>query len=504
MTRLLSWAAAAVLLPGLLCAQDLAEFEKRVTEFTLDNGLHFIILERPEAPVVSFYAQVDAGSANDPSGKTAIAHMFEHMIGKGTMRVGTTNWEEEKRALENVEKTYDALEAERRKGVEADQQRIKALEEELEAAIQVANSYAVQNEFPRVIEQAGGVGFNAGTGRDYTVYFYSLPANKIELWFLLQSEWFRRPVYREFYKERDVVREERRMRVESDPGGKLFEALMGAAFIAHPYGVWMGWASDTENLRVEDADWFHRTYYVPANITIAIVGDVDPDHAKKLAEKYYGRIPAGPMPPRVITEEPEQQGERRAEVESPTQPIIAIGYKRPNRNHPDDPVFDVISGILASGRTGILYQELVRDKQIALAAVSAASFPANKFPTLFVLYGVPNMGRSVQEVEEAMYDVIERLKREKVDDETLQRVKTKVRAGVIRSLASNSGLASNLVSYHQAYGDWRVLFKQIDIINQVTADDVQRVVREYFNKKSRTVAYHVQPETSQVQEDEAE
>jgi predicted Zn-dependent peptidase len=504
MTRLLSWAAAFVLLPGLLCAQDLEEFEKRVTEFTLDNGLHFIVLERHNAPVVSFYAQVDAGSANDPSGKTGIAHMFEHMIGKGTTRVGTNNWKDEEHSLTTVEKAYDALEAERRKGPRADEKRLKGFQEELDAAIKAANSYAVQNEFPRVIEQAGGVGFNAGTGRDYTVYFYSLPSNKLELWFLLQSEWFRRPVYREFYKERDVVREERRMRVESNPGGKLFEGLVGAAFAAHPYGVWMGWASDTENLRVEDADRFHRTYYVPGNITIAIAGDVDPKQARELAEKYYGRIPAGPLPPRLITEEPEQQGERRVEVESPSQPLIAIAYKRPNRNHPDDPVFDVVSGILASGRTGILYKELVRDKQIALAAVSAASFPANKFPTLFVLYGVPNMGNTVEEVEEAMYEVIDRLKEEKVDAETLQRVKTKVRAGVIRSLDSNSGLAGSLVSYHQAYGDWRVLFNQIDIMNKVTAEDVQRVVRTYFKKKHRTVAYHVKPEAEKPQQENAE
>jgi predicted Zn-dependent peptidase len=284
----------------------------------------------------------------------------------------------------------------------------------------------------------------------------------------------------------------------------LLESLMGAAFIAHPYGVRMGWASDTENLRVGDADEFHRTYYVPGNITIAIAGDVDPKQARALAEKYYGRLPAGPMPPPVITVEPEQAGERRVEVETPSQPMIAVGYKRPNRNHPDDAVFDVISGILASGRTGILYKELVRDKKTALAAASIASFPGNKFPTLFLLYGYPNMGKTVQEVEEAMYEIIDRLKKEKVDEETLQRVKTKVRAGVIRSLDSNSGLASSLVSYHQAYGDWRILFKQIDIINEVTADDVQRVVREYFTKKNRTVAYHVKPEANQPAEENAE
>jgi len=482
-----------LLLGALLPGQNLEEFEKRVTEFTLDNGMHFIVIERHQAPVVSFHALVNSGAVNDPGGKTGLAHMFEHMIGKGTMRVGSNNWPEEERALRTIEKTYDALEAERRKGQLADERRLKALEEELDAAIKAADRYVVQNEFPRVIEQNGGVGFNAGTGLDSTQYFYSLPANRMELWFLLQSEWFRRPVYREFYKERDVVREERRMRIESSPVGKLQEALMTAAFVAHPYKSIVGWASDIENLRATDAALFHETYYVPSNITIAVSGDVDPKQVRALAERYYGRLPRGEMPPGVVTVEPEQYGERRVVVESPTQPYIMIGYRRPDQNHPDDPVFDVISGILASGRTGILYKEMVRDSKVALAAGTAAAFPAAKYPNLFLLYAVPNMGKTVAENEEAIYGILDRLKTGKVDDETLQRVKTKVRAGVIRQLDSNAGLASTLTYYHVNYGDWRVLFKSIDIIGAVTADDVQRVAREYFVPKQRTVAWHVQP-----------
>ena len=485
--------ALALLLPAAFRAQDLAQFEKRVTEFSLPNGMHFLVLERHEAPVVSFHAYVDAGSANDPGGKTGLAHMFEHMIGKGTTRVGTTNWAEEERALGAVEKTYDQLEAERRKGRNADPRRLRSLEAELEAAVKAADAFVVQNEFPRIIEQNGGVGFNAGTGTDSTQYFYSLPANKIELWFLLQSEWFRRPVYREFYKERDVVREERRLRVESNPQGKLQEAFLAAAFIAHPYKTIIGWASDIENLRASEAAAFHRTYYAPSNITIAVVGDVDPQRVRELAGKYYARIPAGPPPPPVITVEPEQYGERRVQVESPAQPLVLIGYRRPNQNHPDDPVFDVLSGVLASGRTGLIYKELVRDRKIALAAGGAPAYPAGKYPALFLLYSVPNLGHSVEENEKALDEILDRLKKTPVDADTLQRVKTKVRAGVIRGLDSNPGLASQLAFYHVNYGDWRMLFKAIDVINQVTAGDVQRVVRTYFVPKNRTVAWHVKP-----------
>lgn len=485
--------ALPFLLAVIVQGQSLEEFEKRVTEFTLANGMHFIVLRRDPAPVVSFYAYVDAGAVNDPRGKTGLAHMFEHMIGKGTMALGTTNYAEEKAALEEVERLYDQLDNERRKGARADAATVQRLEEQLARAIEKANRYVKPNEYVRVIEENGAVGFNAATGSDHTVYFYSLPSNRLELWFLLQSEWFRRPVFREFYKERDVVREERRMRVESSPQGKLQEVLLATAFLAHPYRILVGWASDIENLRARDAEQFHKTYYVPGNITVAIAGDVDPEEVRRLAEKYYGRLPAGPLPPRVITVEPPQEGERRIVVESPSQPILMIGYKRPDQRHADDPVFDVLAALLSSGRTGLMYKELVRDKKIALAAGAAAAIPSAKFPSLFLLYSVPNRGRTVEENEKAIYEILDRLKREPVEEGALVRVKTKIRAGLIRQLASNSGLAQQLAFYHVNYGDWRTLFRGIDVIDKVTAGDVQRVARQYLNPATRTVAWHVKP-----------
>jgi predicted Zn-dependent peptidase len=492
--------AAFVLVPFLLRGQSLEEFEKRVTEFTLANGMHFIVLKRDPAPVVSFHAYVDTGAVNDPRGKTGLAHMFEHMIGKGTTSLGSTNYADEKTALEQVERIYDELENERRKDVQADPNALKRLEQELHEAIEKANSFVKPNEYVRVIEENGAVGFNAGTGSDYTVYFYNLPANRIELWFLLQSEWFRQPVYREFYKERDVVREERRMRVESSPQGKLQEVLLATAFLAHPYRILVGWASDIENLRARDAEQFHKTYYTPGNITIAIAGDIGPAEVKRLAEKYYARLPKGPTPPRVITEEPPQEGERRVVVESPAQPFLMVAYKRPDQRHADDPVFDVVASLLSSGRTGLMYKEMVRDKKIALAAGAAAAVPSAKFPSLFLLYSVPNMGHTIEENEKAVYEIIEGLKREKVEEAALARVKTKIRAGLIRQLASNSGLARQLAFYHVNYGDWRMLFRGIDVIDKVTADDVQRVARQYLNPATRTVAYHVKPGESDSKE----
>ena len=291
------------LLAASLFSQNLADFEKKVTEFTLANGLHFIVMERHEAPVVSFHLHVDSGAANDPANASSTAHMFEHMIGKGTTSLGTKNWPEEEKALAAVEQAYDKLEEERVKGRRSDKAQIERLEAALKKAIDKANSFVDPNAFTKEIERNGGVGFNASTALDYTNYFYSLPANRTELWFALQSEWTAKPVFREFYKERDVVREERRMRVESSTQGKLIEALLTTSFTAHPYRNFIGWASDIENLRAKGGAEFHKTYYVPGNMCVGIVGDVNPAEIKRALD--FG--PAGIMVPSIDTADQAQQ-----------------------------------------------------------------------------------------------------------------------------------------------------------------------------------------------------
>jgi len=473
-------------------AQNLKEFEKKVTEFTLPNGLHFIVVERHEAPVVSFHTYVNAGSVDDPSGATGIAHMFEHMAFKGTETIGTKNWPEEKKAIAAVEAAYDRLDAERNKGPKADTSKIKTLEEQLQAAIEHAQTFVIPDDYPRIIEENGGVGLNASTSYDSTEYFYSLPSNRIELWFLLESQRFLQPVFREFYKERDVVLEENRMRVQSSPQGKLLEDFTATAFEAHPYrNPPSGWQSDIVNLRVSDARKFFNEYYVPSNISIGIVGDVNPAEARRLAERYFGPLAARPLPPLVHTKEPAQPGPKTAVVNSPSQPLLVIGYKRPDQYDKDDPVFDVISEIMSGGRTGLLYQDLVRDKRTALDAESGDSYPDSRYPNLFLFFAVPAVGHTVDENEKEIDALLTRFTAQKVDAETLARVKTKARAAVIRRLDNNPGLASLLTAYYAAYGDWRRLFTDLDEIDHVTADDVQRVARKYFVTASRTVGYTV-------------
>jgi predicted Zn-dependent peptidase len=487
------------LLPALLAGQSsVAElrknFEKKVTEFTLTNGLHFIVIERHGAPVVSFHTYVNVGSVNDPTGQTGLAHMFEHMAFKGTPTIGSKNWTAEKAALDAVERVYDRLEAERRKRQRADPKKVEALEKELEESLAKADSFVEPNEYDRVVESNGGLDMNAGTGEDSTNYYYSFPSNRIELWFLLESERFLRPVFREFYKERDVVREERRMRVESSPTGKLVESTVAVAFAAHPYRVMPGgWASDIENFRRPQAEKFYKQYYVPANMTIGIAGDVTPTDAKRLAQKYFGRLASGPLPPPVLTEEPVQEGEKRVAVASPAQPFLVIGYKRPDQYSKDDAALEVLSEVLSGGRTGWIYKEMIRDKQISVGAASQSTFPGGRYPSLFLFYSAPSQGHTVDESEKALDEIIERAQKSKIDDVTLLRVKTKLRADLIQKLASNTGLAVELCSYYMNYGDWRKLFNELEDYEKVTADDVQRVAQTYLVKDHRTVAYTYAP-----------
>ena len=251
--------------------------------------MHFIVFERHEAPVVSFHTYVNAGSVDDPGGETGIAHMFEHMAFKGTETIGTKNWPARARGHGRSGARLRPVRRRAQQGTPTPiRKKLRSCKQQLKAAMEKANTYVIPNVYPQLIEENGGVGMNAGTGEDSTNYFYNFPANRLELWFLLESQRFFDPVFREFYKERDVVREERRMRVESSPQGKLVEALLATAFEAHPYrNMPGGWASDIENFRLPEAIQFYKKYYVPANITIAIVGDVDPAECRRLAGQIF-------------------------------------------------------------------------------------------------------------------------------------------------------------------------------------------------------------------------
>lgn len=484
----LLFCAVAAVIPTSTGAQDLAAFEKRMTEFTLDNGLKFLVLERHEAPVISFHTYADVGAVDEVKGITGLAHLFEHMAFKGTKTVGTKDYEAEATAMAKIDELFLAMKMERRKGEQADKVRLEQLQNQFKEAQEETQEYLVHDEYEEAFSREGSSGFNAYTGQDATQYIVSLPSNKIELWMSMESDRFGNPVLREFYKEKDVVMEERRLGTESQPVGRLLEEFLAIAYKAHPYGEpIVGHMSDLETLTRSEAEAFFKKHYLPSNLTVAIVGDVNPQEVREVARRYFNRIPSGPKPDPVETVEPPQLGQRRVTVQDPAQPFVLIGYHKPSINHPDNAVFDAITEIVGIGRTSRLYKSLVKEKKIAVAASGFPGMPGNKYPSLFLFYAVPARGRTNQECEEAIYAEIDKLKNEPVLPEELEKAKTRSRAGLIRQLASNSGLASLLTFYEVVTGDWRNLFKQLDDIDRVTAEDIQRVAKKYFTTKNQTV-----------------
>lgn len=480
---------ASLLFLASALAQDIASFEKRTTVKVLKNGLTVIVCERPEAPVFSFYTLVNVGAVQDPQGESGMAHMFEHMAFKGSDRIGTTNYAQEKIALEKVETAYRAFDHEDRKESGRNARKVAALKAAFEKAVEEANRYVIENRFGEIVEREGGVGLNASTSMDSTQYFYSFPVNRLELWAYLESQRFRHPVFREFYKERDVVHEERRLRTDSSPIGRMVEQFLATAYVAHPYqrsGV--GWPSELDHLTATEAEKFYRKYYVPSNTVIALVGDLKPAQVFPIVEKYFGSLPSGSKPEPLTTVEPQQFAERSVVLREASQPFYLEGYHRPDIHDPDDVVYDVISDLLSQGRTSRLYRSLVRDKKIAAAAAGFSGFPGNKYPSLFAFFAIPVPPHTPQELAQGIHEEIDRLKTQDVTDEELAMVKTRAKANLIRGLADNQGLAAQLAEFQTNYGDWRELFRNVDRLEKVTKADVRRVANKVFVESNRTVA----------------
>lgn len=457
----------------------------QITEFTLDNGLQFIVLENHEAPVVSFVTYANVGGVDEPDGQTGVAHFLEHLAFKGTKQIGTTNYRAEAKELNKLDKIFAKIKQAQKSENES---QVAQLAEQFAATQAAASKYVEQNEYGEIVDTAGGVGLNAATSADYTSYFYSFPANKLELWMSLESERFLEPVFREFYKEKQVILEERRMRTDNSPIGKMIEEFLDTAYDVHPYKrPVIGYNEDINGLTRENVKKFFQAYYSPSNLTIAIAGDIEPEAVQQLAKTYFGRFKAQPQPPAVAKVEPPQSETKEITVSFPSQPWYLEGYHIPALSDPDYAVYEVISQLLSSGRTSRLYKSLVEEQQVALSAQGFSGFPGNKYPNLMLVYALTSPGTDVEQLGTALRTEIERLKTEPVDSSELDQVKTQIKAGLLRTLNSNMGMARQLVEYEAKTGSWRNMFAELQKLEAIAPQDIQRVAQKTFTPENRTV-----------------
>ncbi len=502
------------LVAALVAAAPLLAQTVPVKEHTLSNGMRLLLVERHDQPTIAAGWVARVGSANERPGMTGIAHLFEHMMFKGTRTIGSRNIQ---RDLE-LNDLQDKLRAEIRneESVLRRRQQLGEIEDmtdpkvrserhqrllgEFAKLVKEQQDLLVKGEFDNIFTKAGASATNAFTNTDVTYYHVTVPSNKLELWTWMESARLLEPVFREFYAERDVVTEERRMRTESTPTGKFEEAFQAMVWTAHPYH-WpvVGWPSDVTSITREQANAFFATYYAPNNLTAVLVGDFDSAEALKLAERYFGRIRANPQGvPEIVTLEPKQLAEKRMNAEAETTPNTQVWYKSVPTGHRDEPALQVLSYLL-NGQSGRLNRSLVLDQKVATAA---GAFPySRRYAGNLVLYGVAAGDRRPEEVEQAVYREIEKLQKEAVPAAELRKAKNQAQADAFRKLENNEALATQL-AVADASGSLKAFLDQPGRIEAVGAADVQRVAATYLTRENRSVAtYTRKVETGPVDPD---
>lgn len=465
-----------------------------VREVTLANGMRFLVLPRRGAPTVAFVTQYGVGGVNEHSGTTGIAHLLEHMLFKGTSSIGTRDPDTELEWFRRMDALHDSVLAARADPV-VDSAAVSAMEARRRALQDSARALVVPNELDDILTRNGARNLNAATTNESTLYYVELPANRAELWFVLEADRMADPVFREFYAERDVVIEERRTRVETSAGGLLYEAHLAAAFAAHPYGQpVVGWMSDLRAHTRERLAAYYRRYYGPANAVVAIAGDLDPDRIEGWIRRYFAALPGGERPPPVLIEEPSQRGERRVQVRFDAEPAVRIGWHTVDVFHRDAPALVILSNLLSGGRTARLYKSLVLDRRLA-TFVGSSLGPGERYPRLFTVEAYPRYPHTTLEVEEAVYAEVARLVEDGPEEAELERVRNQLEAGAVRRLRTNFGLALQLAASQSLFGDWRTTFRLEERLAAVTAADVKRVASTYLTEQNRTVATLVPTET---------
>lgn len=465
-------------------AKILPKIAERVTERTLSNGLPVLFYKRGSAPIFSAVITVRVGGVDEKTGATGISHLLEHMAFKGTPSIGTRDYRREKPLLKKQERLREI--ARSRDLTEEERGELSRIETAL-------TEIWLPQQLDRELDRRGVVGLNATTSKEATSYFLSLPRGAFEYWAWLESDRLVRPVMRLFYEERDVVLEERRMRYENDPEGKLYENLLATAFTTHPYRQpVIGYEEDLRRLKASDLAAFHRQYYTANRMSLAIVGDVDPEGDLPIIERYFGRLPAGSAIADKRPQEPPQSEERRLALKLQAAPRLTIAYHKPAYPHPDDPPLSVLEELLAGGTLSPLYQQLVKGRGVA-TSVSVTEAPGSLDPNLIVFDVVPRSAIGNQPNLAAFDDVIEATLKDGVDPRAVELAKRTIARQFLDNLRSSSSIAETLSSSKTLYGDWRVMFRWFEETMAVTPEQVNRVARTYLQRKNRTIGT-IEPE----------
>ncbi|MCU0849389.1 MAG: insulinase family protein [Spirochaetes bacterium] len=465
---------------------DAGEYLRRnVVEKRLPNGITLIMLDRGYAPVLAFEISFRVGSVDESYSTAGAAHLLEHMLFKGTDRIGTRDFKKEgpiQREIEAVGETLDRLKLEK-----PGNSLVPELEKRLRLLQEKQQAYVESSPYDKIYTENGGVGFNASTSVDKTGYYIELPSSKIDLWARLESERLRNPVLREYYQERNNVVQERLMRYDASGSGGMFERFSSTAFIAHPYRhPIIGWRSGIPYLSVEDVKDFYRSHYIPSRMTITIVGKQDTDKTFRVIEKYFGSLPSGPEPREIPVREPEQKGERRFRYLFESTPFVMVGWHKPKFPGREDYICEIISEVLAGGKSSRLYKRLVLEKKLATSVSSWNGYPGARYDNMIVIYATPAPSVSPEDVENEIYGEIDDFSRNAGRAE-IERVVNKIESEMVFGLSSNKGLASLLSYYQTVFGGWRYAADYLPVIKGIGPEDVKNVLSRYFNRENRTV-----------------
>ncbi|HNL53272.1 MAG TPA: pitrilysin family protein [Turneriella sp.] len=482
---------------------DIAGFrkaaEKNIRKKTLPNGMRVILMRQPSSPTIACYLKIGVGSANESFDQAGTAHFLEHLLFKGTPTMGTTNYPEEKKLLEKIESTgerLDSLERALLNPLITDKERSNlkkrmAEQEKLLASLQAeAQAFVISEEDSQAYSLAGQVGYNAYTTTDVTNYQIKLPANRLAMWAELESNRFLNPVLREFYPERKVIQEERRMRYDSRPTSLLYELFLKTAFGMSPYGKpVIGFEKSMHRLRLRETRQFFERNYIPSRMVITVVGELEFDEAFATIEKYFGRLKARPTPEFPPTVYEPQRGRRIAWLEAKNSPTMITGWARPPAMHDDDKALEVLSRLLGDGQTSRLVNRLVIQDKLAGDVKVGSSTPGEKLDTQFTIFADVFDAASYPAIEKAIAEELERLRTNGPTAEELQKIKNRYIAEIVQTLSQNAGMADTLSYYELLLNDYQKLFSSLEEINEVDAAKIKAVVAKYFTEGRNTTVY---------------